>query len=191
MEKLLFLYNKVIPPKSIIYINILVLSVSYSHFYKYSCIISGRFCGSRSGIYVFIQSLCCSNDWWWFNISLCKYLQWLLCIYNKIKIFILKMLSMIVQHVWWRWNKNQIFVKQYGLFFLLPIQKTFKKYFCIKCTLDAKEEIWSTTQWIYCVFLLETLFRWRCALGLIWFYLWSILKQPGWTKAAQLESKTA
>lgn len=38
-------------------------------------------------------------------------------------------------------------------------------------------------------FLLVTLFWWRCASGLIWFYLWSILKQPGWTKAAQLKRK--
>lgn len=149
MEMLLFLYNKVrrciiCPLKSIIYINILVFNTHQTHILTFTSTVVSSVGGFVvPGVeFMYLYSLCCSNDWWWFNISLCKYLQWLLWIYNKIKIFILKVLSMIVQHVWWWWNKNQIFVKQYSLLFYCQLKKTFKKmYFCIKCTLDAKEEI--------------------------------------------------
>lgn len=83
--------------------------------------------------------------------------------------------------------KNQIFVKQYSLFCYCQFKKHTIKYFCIKCALDAKQEIRNTTQRIYFVFR-----WWLCFDSDVLqfsFYLW-ILKQPGRTKAAQLKSKT-
>lgn len=155
MEKLHFLYNKVIPLKSIIYINILVFNTHQSHILTFtSTVVSsvGEFV--VPGVeFMYLYSLCAAvmiGDGSTFHFA---------SIYSGCCIYTIKLKSSFWRCFRWLSNmfdggeiKIKYLSNSTAFFFYCQFKKLFKKYFCIKCTLDAKEKIWSTTRQIYCFF---------------------------------------